>query len=288
MVRYQQTIKECLQFSGIGLFSGVQVSLCLKPAPVNSGIKFVRTDLNGKPSILATASSINGDARRVFLKNDDVEVESIEHLMSSLAGLCIDNIEVEINKKEMPSGDGSSLLFVQLLKKTEIVKQDAKKKVFKKNNKVVLSEGNSSISFQPGGEGLKISYILDYGGDYINDEYNFTFSTDKYCDEIAAARTFGIFTDVAKFKEFGIGKGITDDNTFVIQTNGEFLKPLSMTTAKLRFSNECVRHKILDLIGDISLSNMALSGHIIAKRSGHSLNLKMAKKLVELSMSVDN
>ncbi len=288
MNRFQQTIKDVLQFSGVGLFSGKPVSIRLKPAPADTGIKFIRTDLAERPFVVANADSVDGDVRRVVLKNESVEVESVEHFMASLSGLCIDNIVIEIDSKEMPVCDGSSLEYVDLFRKTTIVKQDVKKRSFISNNTVEVSEGDASISIIPDNKPLRYSYTLDYFGEYINDEYSFTFAVDGFCNEIAPSRTFGIISDVLKFKELGIGKGITDENTFVIKKNGDFVKPLSMSPARLRFPDECVRHKILDLIGDLSLSNVALSGHVIAKRSGHGLNLKMAKKLSKLAELSNN
>jgi len=288
MISFQQTIKDSIEFSGFGLFTGEPVSVRFKPASVNTGIRFVRPDLAGSPSVTANTNSISSDTRRVFFKNSEVEVESVEHLMACLAGLEIDNLEIEINNREMPVGDGSSLKFIELFRETEIVKQSAEKSLFISNNKIIVSDGDANITVIPNGEGLTISYILDYNGDYVSDEFTFPFSVSGFCNEIAPARTFGIDSDVSKFKKSGLGKGITDDNTFVVQRNGKFLKPLSMSPAKLRFPDECVRHKILDLIGDLSSSNLKLSGHIIAEKSGHSLNIKMAKKLVEVSKSTDN
>lgn len=255
----------------------------LKPAPVDTGIRFVRVDLDGRPCILANANSIANDTRRVLLKNDESEVEGIEHIMACLAGLEIDNLEIELDSKEMPAGDGSALGFVKLIEQAGIVEQDAKKRRFTGNNMVVVNDGNASISFIPDGEELKVSYTLDFDGYGLDDKYSITLTTNNFCEQIAPARTFGFDSYISAFIKLGIGKGVTDDNTFVVHKDGSFTKPRSMTPARLRFPNECVRHKILDLLGDLYLSNIALNGHIIAKRSGHFLNIRMARKLAEVA-----
>ena len=268
---FQRTIKKTVEVSGVGLFFGKPVSLRLKPAPIDAGIRFVRVDLTGNPCVLAHAKSIVNDTRRVLLKKNGAEVEGIEHMMACLAGLGVDNLEIELNEKEMPAGDGSSIKFVQLIKEAELVEQNAKKKLFASKDIVVVSDGNASIAIIPDGEELRVSYTLDFSGYCLNDKYSITITTNSFCEQIAPARTFGFDSNINTFKELGIGKGITDDNTFVVRRDGGFSKPLSMTPAELRFPDECVRHKILDLLGDLYLSNITLRGHIIAKRSGHFL-----------------
>ena len=280
----QRTLKSSVAISGIGLFFGNPVSLLLKPAEANSGIRFIRTDIPGSPVVIANAKFIANDTRRVLLKNDEAEVEGIEHLMSCLAGLGIDNIEIELDAREMPACDGSSLEYVNLINKVGLVKQDAQKRYFESKDSVVISDGNASISVIPGNEGLHISYSLGFSGYDFDDTFSISLTDDSnFVKQIAPARTFGLVENIRKFKELGIGNGITDDNTIIVQKNGGTTKPLSMEPADLRFSNECTRHKILDLIGDLYLSNLAIRGHIIARRSGHFLNTRMAIKLIEIS-----
>lgn len=284
MNNYQQTIKKEIKLSGCGLFLGEKVSLLLRPAPVNTGIRFIRVDLPDTPSIQADVNSIANDSRRVFLKRDGVEIETIEHLMACLSGLGIDNLEIEINGREVPACDGSSYQFVSLIMEAGLVKQEAQKKTFKCNDPIVVSDGKSSIAFMPDRNGLTISYTLDFDGYYLNkEEYSIKIDADSFCKEIAPARTFGLISNVKEFKQLGIGKGVTDDNSLIVHKDGRILKPLSMVPAILRFSNECIRHKILDIIGDLYLSNLTLNGHIVAKRTGHFLNTRMAKKIVEIA-----
>lgn len=284
MNNYQQTIKKEVELSGCGLFLGEKVSLRLKPAPINSGIRFIRVDLPGTPSVQADVHSIANDSRRVFLKRDGVEIESIEHLMACLSGLGIDNLEIEINGREVPACDGSSYKFVSLLMEAGIVRQKAPKNVFTCKDKIVISDGKAGIAFIPDGNGLTVSYTMDFDGAYLNkEEYSIKIDANSFCNEIASARTFGLISNVKEFKQLGIGKGVTDDNSLIVHKDGQITKPLSMSPAILRFPNECIRHKILDIVGDLYLSNLTLNGHIVAKRTGHFLNTRMAKKIVEIA-----
>ncbi|MGR3218749.1 MAG: UDP-3-O-acyl-N-acetylglucosamine deacetylase [Candidatus Anammoxibacter sp.] len=286
MIDFQQTIKDTVEFSGVGLFFGKPVSLRLKPASIDTGIRFVRSDLPGNPCVPAHAKSVANDTRRVLLKGNGAEVEGIEHMMACLAGLGVDNLEIELNEKEMPAGDGSAIKFVQLIKEAGLIKQDAKKKLLVGNDIIVVSDGNASIAVIPDSDELTVSYTLYFDGYCLDDEYSINVTADSFCEQLAPARTFGLDTNINTFKELGIGKGITDDNTFVVHKNGDFSKPLSGSPARLRFPDECVRHKILDLLGDLSLSNITLRGHIIAKRSGHFLNIRMARKLSEIANNI--
>ncbi len=279
----QQTLKGSVELAGTGLFFGKPVSLCLNPAPVNSGIRFVRTDLPGRPAVIANANSIANDTRRVLLKNEEAEVEGIEHLMACLAGLRIDNVEIELDAREMPACDGSGRDYLNLINKVGLVKQDAQKRYFEGKNSVVISDGNASISLIPGNNGLHISYSLGFNGYDFDDSFSISLTDSNFMEQIAPARTFGLFENISKFKELGIGNGITDDNTIIVHKSGVTTKPLSMAPANLRFANECTRHKVLDLIGDLYLSNLTIRGHIIARRSGHFLNIRMARKLIEIS-----
>lgn len=285
MSGYQQTINRSVTLSGAGLFSGKPVVLRLRPSSVGTGIRFVRVDLPSSPSVRADAASIVNDTRRVLLEDGEAVVEGIEHLMASLAGLGVDNLTVELDGREMPAGDGSALKFVELVTGAGIVKQDAQRRCFTGKDSLVVSDGHASIAVIPDRETLTLTYLLDFNGYCLNDKYTVDITVDTFCDQIAPARTFGLDSNVAIFKELGIGKGITDDNTFIVQRNGNFTKPLSGSPATLRFPDECIRHKVLDLLGDLSLSNVALNGHIIAKRSGHFLNVRMARKIADVCRS---
>lgn len=278
----QRTIGRETECSGIGMFGGEHTRLLFKPAPMNSGISFIRVDLPNRPRVLAHVHSLSSDYKRVFLKNREAEVESIEHLMAALSGLGIDNIEIEINGREVPSEDGSAKPFLEVFKKAGIVDLEGKKKVFVVKSPIVVSSGNASVMAVPCEKGLVFSYTLDFNGSFIQKQtYDVEITEENFCRDIAPARTFGLSTYIEEFKRLGLGKGVTDYNSIVVHEDGRMTTPLSMKPAKLRFPDEFVRHKILDLVGDLSLANVVIQGRIVANRSGHSLNVQLAQKIVQ-------
>ena len=284
MVNTQKTIKQEIGCSGMGMFRGGTANLYFKPAPLNAGIYFVRVDLPNRPMVPAHVRALSGNYKRVLLKNEDAEIESVEHLMAALAGLGIDNMEIEINGREIPAGDGSAQLFVEIFKKAGIVDLGGKKKVFMVQAPIMVSNGNASVMAVPCEKGLVFSYTLDFHGAFIQQQtYDIEFTEENFCREIAPARTFGLSTYIEEFKRLGLGKGITDDNSIIVHEDGKMTKPISMKPAELRFPNELVRHKILDMVGDLSLANVLIQGRIIAKRSGHSLNVQLAEKIVSVA-----
>ena len=284
MINTQKTIKQEIGCSGMGMFRGGTANLHFKPAPLNAGIYFVRVDLPNRPRVPAHVRALSGNYKRILLKNEDAEIESVEHLMAALAGLGIDNIEIEINGREIPAGDGSAQLFVEIFKKAGIVDLGGKKKVFMVQAPIMVSNGNASVMAVPCEKGLVFSYTLDFHGAFIQQQtYDIEFTEENFCREIAPARTFGLSTYIEEFKRLGLGKGVTDDNSIIVHEDGKMTKPISMKPAELRFPNELVRHKILDMVGDLSLANVLIQGRIIAKRSGHSLNVQLAEKIVSVA-----
>ncbi|MBF8275149.1 MAG: UDP-3-O-acyl-N-acetylglucosamine deacetylase [Candidatus Brocadiaceae bacterium] len=281
----QKTIGREIRYSGIGMFRGESSSLCFKPASLNSGMFFTRVDLPGCPKVAAHVKRLFGDNKHVCLKDAEAEVESVEHLMAALAVLGIDNLEVEIHGREVPAGDGSALLFLNLLGKAGVVEQKGERKVFIVKTPIMVNSGQASIKALPSEKGLVLSYTLDFNGSFAKKQScEILFTEDSFRREIMSARTFGLSTYVEEFKKLGLGKGVTDDNSILIHENGEMTKPISGKPAELRFPDELVRHKILDLMGDLYLSNMAIQGHIVAHRSGHSLNVQMAEKIATIAM----
>lgn len=284
MVNTQKTIKQEIGCSGMGMFRGGTANLHFKPAPLNAGIYFVRVDLPNRPRVPAHVRALSGNYKRILLKNEDAEIESVEHLMAALAGLGIDNMEIEINGREIPAGDGSAQLFVEIFKKAGIVDLGGKKKVFMVQAPIMVSNGNASVMAVPCEKGLVFSYTLDFHGAFIQQQtYDIEFTEENFCREIAPARTFGLSTYIEEFKRLGLGKGVTDDNSIIVHEDGKMTKPISMKPAELRFPNELVRHKILDMVGDLSLANVLIQGRIIAKRSGHSLNVQLAEKIASVA-----
>ena len=280
----QKTIGREVECSGIGMFRGEATSLHFKPSPLNSGITFVRVDLPNRPRVLAHVHSLSSNYKRIFLKNEEAEVESVEHLMAALAGLGIDNIEIEINGREIPAGDGSAKLFLEVLKKAGIVELGGKRKIFTVMSPIMVSSGNASVMAVPYEKGLIFSYTLDFNGSFIKRQaYDIEITEENFCRDIAPARTFGLSTYIEEFRKLGLGKGVTDENSIIVHEDGKMTKPISMKPAKLRFPDEFVRHKILDLVGDLYLANVVIRGRIVANRSGHSLNVQLAEKIAQVA-----
>jgi UDP-3-O-acyl N-acetylglucosamine deacetylase len=280
----QKTISRIVEYSGIGLFTGKGVKLRFNPAPANTGIKFIRTDIASQPKVPANIETLSGSDRMTSLGEEEVGVKSIEHVMAALAGLGIDNIEIEINGNEVPAGDGSSLLFTQLLKGTGIKTLEEPKNIFCLQEELKVSNGDASILALPYDKGLSLSYILDFNGSFLNRQcFEIEMTENNFSTEIAPARTFGLSTIIEEYRKRGWGKGVTDENSLILNEDGTITKPLSMTPANLRFPDECIRHKILDIIGDLYLTNLTLHARIVATKSGHYLNTCMAEKIFESS-----
>ena len=282
----QKTIGSEVRYSGIGMFRGESAGLCFKPAPSNSGIFFIRVDLPNSPRVAAHVKRLSGDYKHICLKDAAAEVESVEHLMAALAVLGIDNIEIEMSGREVPAGDGSALLFLNLLGNAGIVEQKVERKVFIVKTPITVSSDQASIMALPSEKGLVLSYTLDFNGSFAKKQNcEILFTEENFRREIVSARTFGLSSYADEFKKLGLGKGITDDNSILVHENGEMTKPISGKPVELRFPDELVRHKILDLMGDLYLSNVAIQGRIVANRSGHSLNVKMAEKIAMIAMN---
>ncbi len=280
----QKTISRIVEYSGVGLFTGEKVKLRFNPAPANTGIKFIRTDIASQPKVPANVETLSGSKRMVSLGKNGIGVKSVEHVMAALAGLGIDNIEIEINGNEVPAGDGSSLLFTQLLKGTGIKPLEEPKNIFCLQEELKVSNGDASILALPYDKGLFLSYILDFNGSFLNRQcFEIEMTENNFSTEIAPARTFGLSTIIEEYKKRGWGKGVTDENSLILNEDGTITKPLSKTPANLRFPDECIRHKILDIIGDLYLTNLTLHARIVATKSGHYLNTCMAEKILESS-----
>ena len=217
----QRTIGQETECSGIGMFRGERTKLRFKPAPLNSGIYFVRVDLPRQPRIPANVNSLSSNYKRIFLKNEEAEVESVEHLMAALAGLGIDNIEIEINGREIPACDGSSKLFLEILKKVGIVELGGEKRFYSKDSDYG-QQWKCKCYGSTYDKGLIFSYTLDFNGAFIKKQtYDIEFTEENFCREIAPARTFGLSTYIEEFKRLGLGKGITDDNSVIVHEDGK-------------------------------------------------------------------
>ncbi len=268
----QQTIKKELAYSGVGLHTGEQIHSVFKPAAIGTGIVFVRQDLSGEPRIKACPENVNNTLRELSLKKNGVEVHTVEHLLAALSGLGINNIEICLDAHELPIGDGSAIPFVELLK-DEIISQDKPKKVFRPKEPLWSQTEDKQVILLPSDE-WRITYTIDFDHPVVKTQFaTFVITQETFVKEIAPARTFGFLKEVKSLHGRGLAKGGSLENAIII---GE----TKILNDSLRFENELVRHKILDLIGDFSLIGMPILGHIIAIKSGHDLNLKLVQKMV--------
>ncbi|MDD2703292.1 MAG: UDP-3-O-acyl-N-acetylglucosamine deacetylase [Candidatus Omnitrophica bacterium] len=272
----QRTIEKPVTIKGVGLHTGSSVEVTFKPAEADSGIVFVRTDISGKPAIKAGVEQLrlpsSSSPRCSTIGNDTVQVQTIEHLMAGLAGLGIDNVIIEINGVEAPGLDGSSEGFVSLFLEAGIKEQNRPRNYYSVKEPLYVQEGESSVVILPGDE-FKISYTLDYDNIFLEGKFlELSVNEETFKKEISGARTFCLEEEVVELKKRGFGKGATYDNTLVIGKKG-------VLNTKLRYEDEFVRHKVLDLIGDLYLLGAPIKGHVIALKSGHYLNTKLLQKI---------
>lgn len=270
--RRQRTIAAAINIEGIGLHTGAPTRLRCKPAGPGTGIVFVRTDLPDAVRIAANAVNRAALPRRTALAVGDAQVHTVEHLLSAVHGLHIDNLEIEIDGPEVPGLDGSARDFVAHFKKAGIADQEASVEPILLQEAVAVShKGASIVAFPNGGKGLRVSYTLDYPIPSIKSMFlAFEFSPASYEAEVASARTFVLRAEADMMRQMGMGLGATTDNTVVFDTD-------EVVGTTLRFDNEPCRHKVLDLIGDLALLGRPLHADIVAVKSGHELNLRLVQ-----------
>jgi UDP-3-O-[3-hydroxymyristoyl] N-acetylglucosamine deacetylase/3-hydroxyacyl-[acyl-carrier-protein] dehydratase len=273
----QQTIERPVEIRGRGLFTSDEAVVRFKPALPGSGIRFVRADTAGRVTIPALVQNVAKRARRTTLQNGTASVETVEHCMAALHGLEIDNIEVELEGGELPGGDGSCALFVDALREAGTMPQEQPAEPLVISETVRVSDGDAELIASPGDpEELNIIYDLDYGSDARVPRQVFAIKVtpETFCREIAPARTYLFEEEARQLREAGYGQHLTFQDIVVIGDQGAI-------DNEFRFPNECVRHKILDLIGDLRLAGRRLRGRIHAYKSGHSLNHELVRRLIE-------
>jgi len=271
---FSTTISKKIQIEGQGLFTGKKATLSLIPAPQNTGIVFQRMDLSGNPFIPATLQVVKGTPRCTILGDEKAGLQTVEHLLSCLYALQIDNLIIQLDGPEIPIFDGSAKVFVKKIEEAGIQSYSTQKVYYELKNPVVWSEGDVTLVGLPSKE-FKVSYTLHYPHNaFLGSQYfSYLLNPTTYRDEIAPCRTFSLYEEVAYMVEKGLIKGGGLENGVVIKGN-EVMNPEG-----LRYKNEMVRHKVLDLIGDLSLLGIPFFAHIIAIRSGHSSNIAFAKKI---------
>jgi UDP-3-O-[3-hydroxymyristoyl] N-acetylglucosamine deacetylase/3-hydroxyacyl-[acyl-carrier-protein] dehydratase len=273
----QQTIAKSIGLDGRGLFHGQAVSVTFKPAPVDHGVVFVRSDLDGA-SVPALVKYVVKRPRRTSLKNGPALVEVVEHCLSAVSALGIDNLLIELNAAEMPAMDGSAKPFLDALLQAGLKAEDQPRAALVISQPVMVRQDDAMVGAVPCNEsGMQLLYELDYGDCRAigRQLYSFDFRSDDYAHQVAPARTFCLETEAKAIQAAGMGRHLTADDTLVIGDDG----PLASNT--LRFADEPARHKMLDLIGDLSLLGRPIRGRIIASRSSHALNHMLVRKLIE-------
>ena len=278
-VRMQRTLKEPVEYRGVGLHSGKDIRIVVRPADAGNGVTFVRTDLDDHPVVRAHGANMKARQRRTCIQDGRAEVYTCEHLLAALYALGIDNAIVEIDGEEVPGLDGAAVEFFRGLRESGSVEMRLPRPVYAVKQPIYVRDGTASIVALPGAGKLTIEYHLDYpaqnghapGAKQI---VGFELSPDSFEKDIAPARTFVFAHEVESLRAAGLGKGANSQNTLVVGPDG----PQSNT---LRWDDELARHKILDLIGDLANAGVDLDAHIIATRSGHGLNMALVQRILE-------
>lgn len=270
----QRTISREVSVQGVGLHTGKTVKMTFLPAPADTGILFRRVDLFGKPEICPTIQKVDDLVRCTSVQLGDVHVGTIEHVMSALAGLRIDNVIMELDAEEPPILDGSAKYFTNLLYEAEPIELEAERKVFILKEPISITEGNRSLIALPY-DGFKITCTSADDRGIHTQHLSLDITPECYVSEVAPARTFAMYEDIEPLLACGKIQGGSLDCAVVIK--GDQI----LSKEPLRFPDEFVRHKMLDLIGDLALLGMELRCHIIAIRPGHALNAKLTKQIFE-------
>lgn len=277
-MKQQKTLCKSIKFTGIGLHTGNNVTICFNPAPPNSGVVFVRTDLPEPVSIRADFDNVSGVIRGTTIAKGDVKIHTVEHVLAAAAGAGIDNLVVELDNNEPPAFDGSARPILELFQKAGIELQGVPKKEIKITKPICVSDFNQAESYArhiivlPSDE-LKISYTIEYDEKAIGTQFaEFVISESVFAEEISSARTFGFLHEKESLQKLGLALGASTDNAIVIHDN-------KILNGQLRFEDEFVRHKILDVLGDIFLLGIHFKAHIIAIKGGHLLNVELLKKI---------
>src|SRR5258708_7099672 len=270
----QRTLLREVSIKGNALHTGDAVHLTLKPAPANHGIVFRRVDLHGHPELKPRVDLVTDLVRATTIQQGHAKIHTVEHVLSALSGCGIDNVVIEMDASEPPILDGSAREFVKLIQQGEPVEQAAEREYFAVAEPVSVSRGNSSIIALPY-DGLKITCTSADDRGIHTQHLSLVVDPEVYTTQVAAARTFTIYEDIEELLKLGKIKGGSLDSAIVIKGDKIISKE------PLRFADEFVRHKILDIIGDITLLGLPLKAHIVATRPGHALNAELTKQLFE-------
>lgn len=275
----QRTIAGPASYHGVGLHTGCTTRLTFLPAAIDSGIRFIRTDLPGRPVIPVrpeNAGSARDQLRRTVLRYGESEVHTVEHVLATVMGLGIDNVDIEVDGPEAPEPvEGSARPIVEAILATGIVEQDAPRRFFEISRPVAISEGPVQILGFPH-DGTRISFTIQYDNPLLGTQHrSFEITPEVYAAEIAPARTFVLYEDVEMLQKAGMIKGGTVHNAVVVKDREV------ISEGPLRFDDEFVRHKVLDMLGDLALLGRPFRGHVVSIRSGHDSNVRFVRALVD-------
>jgi len=272
----QKTINQDITFNGIGLHSGLAVTMTVKPAAPNTGIIFKRIDLKENNVVVPNIFNVSSAVFCTTISNDHgASVSTIEHLMGALYGLGIDNALIEIDSQEVPILDGSAKLFVEAISKIGIKNSDTPIKIVKILRKIEFVDGNKTITIEPSKISLDIDFELKYTNEFIGRQRNSVKVFESDLSDIYNSRTFCLFEDIEKLKELGLAKGGTIDNAIVVKDNQV------LNQNGLRNQKEFVNHKILDCMGDLYLAGYKIIGKIVCSQGGHKLTNQLLRKVFE-------
>ncbi|HPP86265.1 MAG TPA: bifunctional UDP-3-O-[3-hydroxymyristoyl] N-acetylglucosamine deacetylase/3-hydroxyacyl-ACP dehydratase [bacterium] len=276
MITEQHTLNAEIELSGIGLHTGKFAKIILKPAPPNTGVKFIRVDLAEKPCIEALVTNVIDVEREVILGKNDVKIHTVEHLLATLSAFSIDNVIIEIDGPEVPILDGSAKLIVEAIKKVGVKNQYKPRKIFRIKEPMSITKDETLLILLPSAV-PKITCTINFKHKILGAQHlTLPINQEVFVNELAAARTFGFEKEVEYLRSRGLIKGGSLENAIVIGED-KILNPEG-----LRYPDEFVRHKMLDLIGDFSLLGAQLCAHIIAIRSGHEANVSIVNKVLQL------
>ncbi len=300
MADKQRTLKAEVAFSGLGLHTGLPVEMKVLPAPENHGYVFQRVDIEGQPTVKAIVENVVDTSRSTMIEKNGARVGTVEHVLSALYGLEIDNALIQINSAETPILDGSSKLYVDAFQQIGIVEQEAEREYFVVKKNISYQDEESGIEIQTfPSDHFSADVMIDYSSEILGHQYSSISSLKEYAKEVATCRTFVFFRDLEILAKKNLIKGGSLDNAIVIlekETSQEEVDRVTdllqkprlvakkgvLNNVKLRFSNEPARHKLLDLIGDLALVGMPIKGKILASRPGHYSNVQFASKIKQI------
>ena len=272
-VSQQQTLNRPASFSGVGLHSGNRVNMTFLPAPANSGVRFRRVDLDGKPEIDARVENVSEITRSTTLARGNIKIHTVEHVLAALAGCGVDNAIVELDANEPPIADGSAREFCKMIQTAGVAEQDEQRQPYTVTEPIGLQQGETLMSLFPG-EGLKITCTSADKKGRFTQLYSTEITPKTWENELAHARTFCFYEEIEYLIKNGLIKGGSLENAVVIREDAV------LTTEPLRYPEEFVRHKMLDIVGDLALLGRPIQGHVVAVKPSHAANCELVRRIV--------